>query len=73
MTSTTIKVSADLRDRLKAQAAQHDRTLGEHLEALLAEEALRERFRAARSAMMASPADAEYSSEMRDWQSDVWS
>ena len=31
---TTIKVSIELRDRLKAQAAEHGRTLGEHLAGL---------------------------------------
>ena len=31
MTATTIKVSRETRDRLKAQAARHHRTLGEHL------------------------------------------
>lgn len=32
--TTTIKVSNELRDRLKAQAARADRTLGAHLAAL---------------------------------------
>jgi methyl-accepting chemotaxis protein len=31
---TTIKVDANLRDQLKAQAMRHNRNLGEHLEAL---------------------------------------
>lgn len=73
MTATTIKVSAELRDRLKTQAATHHRTLGEHLEVLLEEELRRERFRQQRAAMLATPLDDEYTREARDWQSDAWS
>lgn len=73
MTATTIKVSTELRDRLKAQAAARHRTLGEHLEALLEEELRRERFRLQRAAMSATPPDDEYTREARDWQSDAWS
>lgn len=73
MTATTIKVSTELRDRLKAQAAEHRRTLGEHLEVLLEEEARRERFQQLRAAMAGSPPDIHYINEARDWQSDAWS
>lgn len=73
MTITTIKVSSDLRDRLKAQAAARHRTLGEHLEALAREETRRERFAAVRDAMRATPPDEEYLRDSREWQSDAWS
>lgn len=72
MTATTIKVSTELRDRLKAQAAAHHRTLGEHLEALSQEESRRDRFRAVRAAMAQTPPDDEYAREVREWQSDAW-
>lgn len=72
MTATTIKVSSELRDRLKAQASQHARTIGEHLEPLLAEKARRERFRDLRARMAAAPPDREYVDDSEEWQSDTW-
>lgn len=57
---------------LKAQAAAHHRTLGEHLEALSQEESRRDRFRAVRAAMAQTPPDDEYAREVREWQSDAW-
>lgn len=72
MTATTIKVSSDLRDRLKESAAAHGRTLGEHLEALLAEEARRERFARLREQVAARPADERYATDLEEWQGDGW-
>ncbi len=72
MTATTIKVSSDLRDRLKARAEAHGRTIGEHLEVLLAEEARAERFTELRRAMARTPPDAAYARELADWQGDQW-
>jgi predicted transcriptional regulator len=72
MTATTIKVSSELRDRLKQSAAAHGRTLGEHLEALLAEEARRERFVRLREQMAASPPDERYAADLAEWQGDGW-
>ena len=69
MTATTIKVSRETRDRLKAQAARHNRTLGEHL-TRLADAGDRElRFQAVREAM-ARTSDADmrsYEDETREW------
>lgn len=45
---TTIKVSEELRDRLKAQAALHSRTIGEHLAVLADAEDRTARFLALR-------------------------
>jgi hypothetical protein len=67
--TTTIKVSSEVRDRLKGQAAAAHRTLGEHL-AHLAELGDRaERFEALRSAIRATPADelAGYRDEVAAW------
>lgn len=69
MTSTTIKVSSELRDRLKRQAAAEQRTLGAHL-AHLAELGEREgrmrHLRAAIAATSVSDLDS-YRAETRDW------
>lgn len=73
MTVTTIKVSRELRDLLKAQAAARHRTLGEHLEALARDEARHERFAAVREAMHRVPPDEEYLRDSLEWQSDAWS
>lgn len=59
MTATTIKVTAEVRDRLKAQAASAHLTLGEHLERL-ADLADRE----ARYAALASAIDVMTSEQL---------
>jgi predicted transcriptional regulator len=67
--TTTIKVSNDVRDRLKAQASQAHRTLGEHL-AHLADLADREgRFAAMRQPIEATPRAAmeSYAAEVAAW------
>ena len=69
MTATTIKVSSETRDRLKAQAARANLTLGEHL-TRLADAADRElRFEAVRRAMSnASEEDLRsYEQETQEW------
>lgn len=68
--TTTIKVSSDVRDRLKTQATRAHRTLGEHL-AHLADLGDREtRFAALRAAIDATAPDAmqSYASEVADWE-----
>ncbi|HWV49374.1 MAG TPA: hypothetical protein VN035_07955 [Microbacterium sp.] len=69
MTVTTIKVSTELRDQLKEQAAAEHRTLGEHL-AHLAERAERDRRFARLREQIArtSPEDmASYRTETEWW------
>ncbi|MEJ1087205.1 hypothetical protein WDU99_02605 [Microbacterium sp. Mu-80] len=51
MTTTTIKVSTDLRDRLKEQARAENRTIGSYLEKLLERELRAHRFEQMREAM----------------------
>jgi hypothetical protein len=66
---TTIKVSTELRDRLKAQATEHGRTLGEHL-AVLADRADREaRFARLRRQIASTPAAlrSSYLEEIGTW------
>lgn len=68
--TTTIKVTNDVRDRLKAQATRAHRTLGEHL-AHLADLADREgRFGAMRRAIADTPpeARASYAEEVAAWE-----
>lgn len=67
--TTTIKVSNELRDRLKVQAAAHGRTLGEHL-AVLADQWDREaRFARLRAQIAATPPEemASWRQEFRWW------
>lgn len=68
MTATTIKVDTALRDRLKAQAAEEGRTLGEHLTALAEREDRRRRMAALREAIAATPASSmqEYRAEVAE-------
>lgn len=69
MTMTTIKVSTQTRDRLKAQASAGQVSLGEHL-ARLAEAADRGlRFEALRAAIAATPPEAmaDYLRETDEW------
>ncbi|RNL61407.1 antitoxin [Nocardioides marmoriginsengisoli] len=57
MTMTTIKVSTETRDRLKAQASAAHVSLGEHLTRLAAAADRGLRFEALRSAIAATPSD----------------
>lgn len=69
MPATTIKVSTETRDKLKAQAARSQVSLGDHV-ARLADAAERGlRFEAMRAAIAATPADARasYEAETEAW------
>ncbi|MGX1703543.1 hypothetical protein [Microbacterium sp. NPDC055357] len=68
--TTTIKVSGELRDRLKEQAARDGRTLGAHLAHLADAEDRRWRLHLLKSSIDASTSeDAEsYSAETEDWE-----
>ncbi len=70
MTVTTIKVDSQLRDRLKAAAAEQGHTIGAHIELLLDDEARRHRFEAVRRARAATPPDEDYLREAEEWQRD---
>ena len=66
---TTVKVTTELRDRLKAQAAARGRTIGEHL-AVLADDADRhDRFSRLRQQVAATPPElrASYLDELAAW------
>ncbi len=67
--TTTIKVSNDVRDRLKGQAALAHRTLGQHLEYLASLGEREARMASLRAAVQAtSPEDlASYVEETRAW------
>lgn len=68
--TTTIKVSDELRDRLKAQAQHEGRTLGAHLSELADEYDRHARLHALREAIARTPAremDA-YLDEAREWE-----
>jgi len=66
---TTIKVPVELRDRLKAQASAHDRTIGEHLAVLASAEERTERFARLRRQIAATPPElrANYLDELGAW------
>ncbi|MGH9652016.1 MAG: hypothetical protein ACRD6B_00910 [Bryobacteraceae bacterium] len=67
--TTTIKVSNEVRDRLKGQAAIAHRTLGQHLEHLASLGEREARLSSLHAAMQAtSPGDvASYREETRAW------
>lgn len=67
---TTIKVTSALRDRLKEQASDERRTLGEHLAVLADLEDRRRRFESLRLAIEASPPDvlAAQAEETAAWE-----
>lgn len=69
MSSTTIKVSTEVRDRLKLQAAAAHRTLGDHLAYLADMNDRRSRFAALREAIDATPVEAmaDYHAEAEAW------
>ena len=66
---TTIKVSTELRDRLKLQAAAHGRTIGEHIGVLADEADRRGRFARLRAQIAATSAElrASYLDDARAW------
>lgn len=68
--TTTIKVSDELRDRLKEQAGRDGLTLGAHLELLADAEDRRRRLESLRTAIArTSDADAKsHAAETADWE-----
>jgi hypothetical protein len=69
MTSTTIKVSKETRDRLKAQASAANVSLGEHLSRLATAADRGLRFEAMRVAIAATPPNllTDYHKETGEW------
>jgi hypothetical protein len=67
--TTTIKVSNDVRDRLKRQAGLAHRTLGQHLEYLAGLGEREARMASLRAALDAASAEdrASYQAETRAW------
>lgn len=67
--TTTIKVSNEVRDRLKGQAAQAHRTLGQHLEFLAGLGEREARIAALRAAIRATSAE-----DLASWreETDAW-
>ncbi|MFT3716597.1 MAG: hypothetical protein QM774_11835 [Gordonia sp. (in: high G+C Gram-positive bacteria)] len=67
--TTTIKVSDQVRDRLKKQASADGRTLGEQIEYLLELGDRSARFETLRAEIKATPADqlASYHEELNEW------
>lgn len=66
MATTTIKVTSELRDRLRAEANRDGQTLGELLEELLAERARARRFERLRDAIVATRGD-----DRRTWEDET--
>lgn len=68
--TTTIKVSDDLRDRLKVQAARDGKTLGAHLADLADAFDRQQRFDALRTAIARTTASsmAEHRAESDEWE-----
>lgn len=72
MTATTIKVSSELRDRLKHEASERGHTLAELLEALLEEDGRRRRLARLREQIALTPPDDDYRREAEEWQGGAW-
>ncbi|HIY65709.1 MAG TPA: hypothetical protein H9830_05465 [Candidatus Agrococcus pullicola] len=72
MTSTTIKVTAELRDILKQQARGRGRTLNAHLQALADEESRRQRFDELKASRERYPPDDDYRAEAEEWLGAGW-
>lgn len=68
MTTTTIKVTTDLRDRLKIRAAGLGLSLGDYLDRLVAEQERAERFDRLRQSIKAHPLTDEAKTEDAAWQ-----
>lgn len=68
--TTTIKVSDELRDRLKAQASRDGLTLGAHLAHLADADDRRWRLRSLKAAMAdtSRPDAASYAAEAAEWE-----
>ncbi|MGJ9421003.1 hypothetical protein [Aeromicrobium sp. CF3.5] len=69
MTITTIKVSTEVRDRLKEQASAENRTLGQHLTHLADLGERQRRLARVRTAIESTSADdlASYAAEVENW------
>lgn len=69
--TTTIKVSNELRDRLKAQAERAGRTLGAHLSVLADEADRQERLARLKKAIVETSPEhaASYAAETQAWES----
>lgn len=69
MTTTTIKVSTEVRDRLKEQASAENRTLGQHLAHLADLGERQRRLARVRTAIESTSADdlASYAAEVENW------
>lgn len=72
MSATTIRVTPEVRDRLKTHAKAYGHTLNEHLAALLDDEARVMRFEQLARDLKNSPPDDAYFKEAEEWQSDAW-
>lgn len=72
MSATTIRVTQEVRDRLKTHARVYGRTLNEHLIALLDEEERAMRFEQLARDLKNSPPDDSYHRDAEEWQSDAW-
>ena len=67
MTTTTIKVPSELRDRLSADAKQHGQTIAARLADLLTAAEREARFESVRLAYERLPEDDDYWAETRAW------
>lgn len=72
MAMVTIDIPQELHERLRLAAMSNGRSLEQHIERLLDDEARRQRFDAVRRAMATTPPDADYFESAADWQADRW-
>ncbi|HMR49753.1 MAG TPA: Arc family DNA-binding protein [Arachnia sp.] len=72
MTTTTIKVPSELRDRLKSAARRDGRSMSEYIDRLLSDEEFRSRMARLREEIALTPPDDEYLADAEVWQNDSW-
>ncbi len=72
MTTTTIKVPAEIRDRLKKGAGDEGMTMAQYIDKMLRESERQHRLSLIKEQVATNPPDQEYLDELADWESDKW-
>ncbi len=72
MTTTTIKVPAEIRDRLKKGAGDEGMTMAQYIDKMLRESERQHRLSLIKEQVATTPPDQEYGDKLADWESNKW-